>query len=327
MRQLRKKYTTFLLRNRDKGIPKLMLWIGLANMAVYLICLLGTVMASGSAFSNAAVNLYDWLCYDATLILKGQVWRMFSFLLTYLSDVSGTAFYGVLIAAINVLFYYWLGSVLESSMGRLRMNIYYFSGVLMLGLAGVLLELFFPGSGSLFGSYVSAAYINISMFIAVATLIPDERVYLFMIIPVRMRWLALLDLVLMTIEIGGGVLNAVGLGSYYGVKIFWVGMLYAQFPLIGLANYFLHFGRNVSRLFRRSGAPQTRRRQQPPIQAVPNPSRATDGTGTQRPYRHKCTVCGRTDTDYPDLEFRYCSKCKGYFCYCIDHINNHTHIT
>ena len=38
------------------------------------------------------------------------------------------------------------------------------------------------------------------------------------------------------------------------------------------------------------------------------------------------TVCGRTDTDYPNLEFRYCSKCNGYYCYCMDHINNHVHI-
>ena len=44
-------------------------------------------------------------------------------------------------------------------------------------------------------------------------------------------------------------------------------------------------------------------------------------------YRHKCEVCGRTDTDYPDLQFRYCSRCVGYHCYCEDHIFNHTHIT
>ena len=44
-------------------------------------------------------------------------------------------------------------------------------------------------------------------------------------------------------------------------------------------------------------------------------------------YLHKCCVCGRTDADYPDLEFRYCSKCAGYRCYCMDHINNHVHVT
>ena len=64
------------------------------------------------------------------------------------------------------------------------------------------------------------------------------------------------------------------------------------------------------------------------MDAEPNPDWAKNyrsSTG-ERPYRHKCTVCGRTDTDYPNLEFRYCSKCKGYCCYCIDHINNHVHI-
>jgi len=47
----------------------------------------------------------------------------------------------------------------------------------------------------------------------------------------------------------------------------------------------------------------------------------------QQGYRHKCAVCGRTDTDYPDLQFRYCSKCVGYHCFCQDHIFNHVHFT
>ena len=41
---------------------------------------------------------------------------------------------------------------------------------------------------------------------------------------------------------------------------------------------------------------------------------------------HKCAVCGITDADDPDMEFRYCSKCNGYYCYCSEHINNHVHI-
>ena len=43
-------------------------------------------------------------------------------------------------------------------------------------------------------------------------------------------------------------------------------------------------------------------------------------------YRHKCAVCGITDADDPNMEFRYCSKCDGYYCYCMNHINNHVHI-
>ena len=44
-------------------------------------------------------------------------------------------------------------------------------------------------------------------------------------------------------------------------------------------------------------------------------------------YTHKCAVCGRTDVDHPELEFRYCSRCQGYHCFCSDHINNHIHFT
>ena len=45
----------------------------------------------------------------------------------------------------------------------------------------------------------------------------------------------------------------------------------------------------------------------------------------KKPYKRKCDVCGRTDTDFPDLEFRFCSQCAGYHCFCIDHINSHIH--
>ena len=47
----------------------------------------------------------------------------------------------------------------------------------------------------------------------------------------------------------------------------------------------------------------------------------------EKGYHHKCAVCGRTDTDYPDLQFRYCSKCAGYRCFCQDHIFSHVHFT
>ena len=47
----------------------------------------------------------------------------------------------------------------------------------------------------------------------------------------------------------------------------------------------------------------------------------------QKGYNHKCSVCGKTDTDYPNMQFRYCSKCAGYHCYCEDHIFDHVHFT
>ena len=49
-------------------------------------------------------------------------------------------------------------------------------------------------------------------------------------------------------------------------------------------------------------------------------------TQTKERYLHKCAVCGKTDVSDPQMEFRYCSKCNGYYCYCADHINSHIHI-
>ncbi|MFQ9748684.1 MAG: hypothetical protein ACLRYY_06955 [Anaerobutyricum soehngenii] len=47
---------------------------------------------------------------------------------------------------------------------------------------------------------------------------------------------------------------------------------------------------------------------------------------SNKPYRHKCAVCGKTELDDPNLEFRYCSKCNGNYEYCNEHLFTHTHV-
>ena len=174
---------------------------------------------------------------------------------------------------------------------------------------------------------VTTHYLNLSMFLAVATLLPDYKIYLNLIIPVKMKWLAWLDLGLTLYEV---VSTIVLLGPYYNYHIGII--LYALFPLIALLNYFIFFGRDVKnllpgrRLYRKKPGRVPRQKNVAESQPSPDWAKNYRSDSGQRPYRHKCTVCGRTDVDCPDLEFRYCSKCAGYFCYCIDHINNHTHV-
>ena len=102
--------------------------------------------------------------------------------------------------------------------------------------------------------------------------------------------------------------------------------------MISLANYFLFFGKdvlnvipmswriNAGRLFRKQ--PQKKAKV---IQFNAGSYEAPKAT-VKAPYTHRCTVCGRTDISNPELEFRYCSRCKGYYCYCEEHISNHSHI-
>lgn len=287
MKNLRRKFELYCYKNRNKGIPNLMLYIVLGTAVVYVMSRM-----YGNAF------LYYLLCFDRGAILQGQVWRLITYPLTYSAG-------NLLLTAVSLFCYYSLGRAMENIWGTLRFNLYYLSGVVMMDVYCLL-----------FGGQADVVYLNLSLFLAYATLFPDAHFLLFFIIPVKAWIFALVDLVFVVI----------GLVSYP--------FPYNLFSVVSLANYFLFFGKdvlnvipmswraNASRLFRKK--PQTTRRAKV-IQFDAGSYEASHAT-PKAPYTHKCTVCGRTDVSNPELEFRYCSKCKGYYCYCQDHINNHVHI-
>ncbi len=302
-----KRYHRFLQKNRNKGIPNVMLYLSLINTVLYLY-----------TFFTKDTRVYGVLCFDIEAIFRGQIWRCFTWLLTYGVESYSGGGLGLLYIVFYILFNKWLGEVLEAVWGTFRVNLYYFGGALITALAAVVIG----GIWSL-PVLVTAYYMNISLMLAVATLIPEQRIMLFGIFPLKMRWLALLDLALILLSLITNV-------APYGGEVRWMILLiFGTAPIISLLNYVLNFGKDVVRLFPVKRSIQQKKRQWEFKKAAqPNPNWANNyrsKTG-ERPYRHKCTVCGRTDTEHPNLEFRYCSRCKGYFCYCIDHIQNHTHI-
>lgn len=305
MGNLKRNANRFLFKHRNKGIPNLMLYVGIGNIVVYVVYLIMRLKG---------IDVEILLSFNAERILSGQVWRLFTYPFTFIFDYSFLFF-----KVIALYFYYWIGKVLENNWGTLKLNLFYFCGLLLMDIAGVLLYVF-AGIPVL----ITASYINMSLFLAVATLIPEQRVLLFMVIPIKMRWMALVDIVLTVYS----VIRSVSVFSVLGGNMVWFALIvFGTAPLISLINYLLFFGRDVKNLFGSHRIYQTRPKKPKP-EATPNPDWAKNyrSASGEKPYRHKCTVCGRTDTDCPDLEFRYCSKCAGYFCYCIDHINNHTHI-
>ncbi len=310
MGNLRRKYHTFINKNRHKGIPNLMLWICISNAIVFVLDYL------------FGLPLVDLLIFSSEKIMQGQIWRLFSFIFTFAS-MSGSLFGAIL----TILFYNWIGKILEQVMGRLRFTLFYLSGILMMDLYLLLIYWIFGVPTS-----ADANYLNLSMFLATATLIPEDKVYIYFIIPVKMKWLAWLDLGICLYQTISFFVNYSSLLSLFPT-MFCIGLcLYALQPWVSVLNYVLFFGRNVKQLFPHTRSTyRTRKRQYEFKQAQrqePNPDWAKNyrSASGKQPYRHKCTVCGRTDTECPGLEFRYCSRCKGYFCYCIDHINNHTHV-
>lgn len=303
MGNLKRDANRFFYRNRNKGIPNLMLYIGIGNLVVFVLSLL---------LDLKGIDLHGLLRFNAERILAGQVWRLITYPFTYILEIE------YLFAKLLALYVcYWVGKMLERLWGTLKLNLYYFGGLLLTALAGVLLYALAD-----IPILVTAYYVNMSLFLAVATLCPEEKVYLYFIIPIKMRWMALVYLALTAY----GVVSSVVTFSAFGSNVIWL-IIFGAAPLIALINYFIFFGRNVKNLFVSPRFYQ-KVKKPPEPKAAPSPDWAKNyrGPSGERPYRHKCTVCGRTDADCPDLEFRYCSKCAGYFCYCIDHINNHTHV-
>ena len=293
LKELRRNIETFLLRNRDRGIHNLMLYIAIGNLAVYFITLI-----------DPSQSVYRWLYFNRDAILQGQIWRLFSYVLTYLND------YGVvntLLSFIMLFCYYQIGRMLEQYWGVLRFNLYYLCGVIFMDIGGLLL-----------GTNASTYYLNLTLFLAIATILPEMRFLLFFMIPVKAKYFAWVYFGLTFYNLIRGVIDMIRGLSYGYVYLAWL------FPIIALANYFLFFGSSVRNLLPDS----MRYKKVRTKKEKPNPNWAANyrsKTG-EASYRHRCEVCGRTDTQYPNLEFRYCSRCKGFHCYCLDHINNHVHI-
>ena len=293
----------FFLKNRNKGLPNLMLYIALGNAIV-------TIM---SLFNGGAI-LYNLLRFDKILIMQGQVWR----LITYVFTQSSDGFLGL----IFLYFFYMLGRQVELSIGTFKFNLFYLTGVVLMD---VFAMIFAPTESMVIGNYLITAeefqyfygnmsyYLHLCLVLAFATSFPDAQFMILFLIPVKAWVMALIYLLLVTAEIFN---NA----PFFPHNLF---------PLIGLANYFLFFWDSLPNLL-----PFTLRAKLQRKKKVTGPKiiHFEQQTGPYRPapkkedFLHKCTICGRTDTSDPGLEFRYCSRCNGYHCYCIDHINNHTHI-
>ena len=260
-----------------------------------------TIVALGTALVyllnqfGRGVSLSAALALFPSLVLKGEIWRLVTFVFVPMG--SGIAL------LLELYFYWFMGSALEREWGTAKFSLFYLSGVVLNILFGFLSLL--TGNPAVL---VTMRYVNLSLIFAFATLYPNLQVLLFFIIPIKVKWLAWVDAALFAWSVLSSLL-ALDLAG-------------AILPLVAILNYFLFF---ASDLMNTLGYARRRVQHQTSRQTI-NFKKATRQAQQQKGYIHKCAVCGKTDTDYPDMEFRYCSKCNGYYCYCKDHINNHVHI-
>jgi hypothetical protein len=210
------------------------------------------------------------------LVLEGEVWRLATFV------AQPPAMHPVFVFFFWY-FFYLMGMALEGTWGTFRYNVYLLTGYVATVAASFLQR----------DAPASVTFLQGSIFLAFAYLYPNFEILLFFILPVKVKWLALLQ------------------GAFYVYGLLYGSWLARLLIAASLCNFVLFFWHDIylrMRAGRRRMAGQAAQ-----IQAAGRP-------------RHTCVICGANNLTHPKMSFRYCSKCTGGLCYCAEHLHDHAHL-
>ena len=270
---------------------------GIPNLTIYMI----VCYVIGYALMIVNPGILNWLSLEPAYILRGQVWRLVTWVL-YPPSTSGVLWFAIAV----LFFYYPIGTSLERTIGIFKYTLYILSGVIFT-ILGAFILYFLLGGNVLVGNVFSTYYISLSTFLAYAMCYPDMQVLLMFIIPVKMKWMAIFYVVIVVYE----MIQYIMAGAWYLVIPIVASLLNFIIFYFGTKDFSRYNPKEVHRRneFRRAMEPQ---------------GRMKSGSGSVT--KHKCAICGRTELDDPNLEFRFCSRCNGNYEYCQDHLFTHTHV-
>ena len=291
--------------NQHNGLRRKLEKYAIPNLTLYLIICYGI----GYLMQYLVPAGYQYLMLDPFLVLKGQVWRLVTWIL--IPPDSSNIFF----VLITLYLYYSLGGLLERIWGTYKYNVYLFSGLLFTILGAFVLcgysvlmgaqptmytglYLLNNGSAVYFGQF-STYYINMSIFLACAASIPDVQVLLMFIFPIKVKWLGIVYGIILLVNCTQG-----GIAT-------WIVVIFS------LLNFLVFFLRSKGKMHLSVG--QIKRQQE-------FHQKMRSAGQTKGITRHKCAICGRTELDGDDLEFRFCSKCNGNYEYCQYHLFTHEHV-
>ncbi len=274
------------------------------NITIYIIGLyiLGYIIQ----YAPFRVNITSYLTLDPYLILHGQIWRLFTWVLIPPRALSIWIFF-------TLYLYYFMGTTMERTIGTFRYNVFIFGGMLFMILSAFLTYFVYylitGGNQELLASIMyalsgvfSTYYIQEAVFLIFAICYPDIQLLLMFIIPVKVKYLGILYAAMLAFSaIYDGLI-----GRNYAV------FFAVFFQFVNLFLFYLSTGR-----LHHLKPKEVKRRQKFNKNAHMMPKGLT---------RHKCAVCGRTEESNPELEFRFCSKCNGNYEYCQDHLFTHQHV-
>lgn len=274
-------------------------WLGklerkFGRYAVKNLMLYITILYGVGLIINIAEPSFYWLHLSLNIskILQGQVWRLITFIVYPPSD-------SIFWALILGYMFYNIGSTLEHIWGSFRFNIYYISGILFHIIGAFIVYFIWDGS-----ALVTTSYLNWSLFIAFAATFPDTKFLLLYLIPVKAKVLGIIESVIFVISFVFAI-----------VSRDWATALMIVMCTLNFVVFFI-----LTR--KQQWATPKVMKQRVKFKTEMKTAQMKFGQ-----HNHKCSVCGQTDIDNPDLEFRYCSKCSGGKEYCMEHLYTHIHVT
>lgn len=241
----------------------------------------------------------SYLCLDYGAVFRGEVWRLVTFLLWPGMSVDAGS---MLFFAIEVYLYYAIGTALENVWGSFRFTLYYISGIILSVIAGFVVYI---ATG--FPWLAGFDYINLSLFLAFATIFPNMEFMLFFILPVKAKWLGIVYALMVGYSFVSDIYRFINYGDI-------LSLVYAVSIFVSMLNFIIFFMGSHKNTF---SYKQHKRKAKFKREAGPKVTPL---------FRHRCAICGRTERDNENLEFRYCSKCEGNYEYCSDHIYTHEHV-
>lgn len=258
------------------------------NLSTYII---GAYVIGYFLYFLAPGVLYNYLSLEPYYILRGQIWRLITWVL-----IRRNTWYFYDHHADAVLFsWQFTGADLG---GRCRYNAYIFSGIIST-IIGAFILYAVMGGNIVFGQALfSTYYINMSIFLAFAVCYPNMELLLYFIIPIKVKWFGILYGAFIVLSF---------------LQTNWAGRVAIIASMFNFILFFL-----MTRNYNKVSPKEIRRKQ--------NFKRQTSQSGRSGITKHKCAICGRTELDGDDLEFRFCSKCDGNYEYCQDHLFTHKHI-
>lgn len=246
---------------------------------------------------------FKYLSLDFSMIMKGQLWR----LVTFLCFPRGLDLFMIF----ELYLYYLLGSSLERNWGSFRFNVFIFSGIIC-EIIAMFIAYLALGNFSVYIMGDVLNYVYRTMFFAFAMLYPNMQMMLMFIIPIKIKYLAWIYAAIFAYS----VVNSITSGLWP----------LAIAMVVAVANVIVFFlaTRNYKRISPKEYKRRTNYKRQ--VRNAYNPDNVVQFRGRTAVTRHKCAVCGRTELDDENLEFRFCSKCDGNYEYCMDHLYTHEHV-